>query len=102
MRLGLLSPLLFFLAFSSLFGAVLNISVMSALADIADEHELNTGCDRRAFPLFSESFLRQGDECCRSHRCWISPSVLHRVATAIGTRRCARGLFFGSALLTVC
>jgi Na+/melibiose symporter-like transporter len=30
-------------SFSSFFGTVLNISVMSALADIADEHELNTG-----------------------------------------------------------
>ena len=29
--------------FSSAFGSILNISVMSALADIADEHELNTG-----------------------------------------------------------
>lgn len=29
--------------FSSAFGSILNISVMSALADVADEHELNTG-----------------------------------------------------------
>lgn len=35
--------IIFFGSFSSFFGAVLNISVMSALADIADEHELNTG-----------------------------------------------------------
>ena len=33
----------FFGSFSSFCGAVLNISVMSALADIADEHELKTG-----------------------------------------------------------
>jgi len=30
-------------AFSSTFGSILNISVMSALADITDEHELHTG-----------------------------------------------------------
>lgn len=35
--------IIFFGIFSSFFGAVLNISVMSALADISDEHELNTG-----------------------------------------------------------
>ena len=33
----------FFGSFSSFFGAVLNITVMSALADIANEHDLNTG-----------------------------------------------------------
>lgn len=35
--------IIFFGSFAAFFGAVLNISVMSALADIADEHELNTG-----------------------------------------------------------
>ena len=35
--------IIFWSVFSSLFGAVVNISVMSALADIADEHEANTG-----------------------------------------------------------
>ncbi len=35
--------IIFWSIFSSLFGAVVNISVMSALADIADEHEANTG-----------------------------------------------------------
>ena len=39
----LLVFIIFFGSFASFFGAVLNISVMSALADIADEHELNTG-----------------------------------------------------------
>ena len=40
---GLVAFIIFFGTFSSFFGAVLNISVMSALADIADEHELKTG-----------------------------------------------------------
>lgn len=40
---GLVLMIIFFGSFSSFFGAVLNISVMSALADVADEHELATG-----------------------------------------------------------
>ena len=40
---ALVAFIIFFGTFSSFFGAVLNISVMSALADIADEHELITG-----------------------------------------------------------
>ena len=40
---ALVAFIIFFGTFSSFFGAVLNISVMSALADIADEHELKTG-----------------------------------------------------------
>ena len=40
---ALVAFIIFLGSFSSFFGAVLNISVMSALADIADEHELNTG-----------------------------------------------------------
>ena len=40
---ALVAFIIFFGTFSSFFGAVLNISVMSALADIADEHELQTG-----------------------------------------------------------
>lgn len=39
----LVAFIIFFSSFSSFFGAVLNISVMSALADIADEHELHSG-----------------------------------------------------------
>jgi Na+/melibiose symporter-like transporter len=39
----LVAFIIFLGSFSSFFGAVLNISVMSALADIADEHELNSG-----------------------------------------------------------
>ena len=35
--------IIFLGSFSSFFGAVLNISVMSALADIADQHELDSG-----------------------------------------------------------
>ena len=35
--------IIFFGSITSVGGSVLNISVMSALADIADEHELNTG-----------------------------------------------------------
>lgn len=40
---SLVAFIIFFGSFVAFFGAVLNISVMSALADIADEHELNTG-----------------------------------------------------------
>jgi Na+/melibiose symporter-like transporter len=40
---SLVAFIIFFGSFAAFFGAVLNISVMSALADIADEHELNTG-----------------------------------------------------------
>ena len=40
---ALLIFVVFFGTISSTFGAILNISVMSALADIVDEHELNTG-----------------------------------------------------------
>ena len=40
---ALLVFVVFFGTISSTFGAILNISVMSALADIVDEHELNTG-----------------------------------------------------------
>ena len=39
----LLVFVIFFGTVQSIFGAILNISVMSALADIVDEHELNTG-----------------------------------------------------------
>jgi Na+/melibiose symporter-like transporter len=39
----LLIFVVFFGTISSTFGAILNISVMSALADIVDEHELDTG-----------------------------------------------------------
>jgi glycoside/pentoside/hexuronide:cation symporter, GPH family len=39
----LVAFIIFFGAFASASGSILNISVMSALADIADEHELNTG-----------------------------------------------------------
>jgi len=39
----LVSAIIFFSIFSSGFGAILNISVMSALADVADQLELNTG-----------------------------------------------------------
>lgn len=39
----LLAFVVFFGTIQSTFGAILNVSVMSALADIADEHELNTG-----------------------------------------------------------
>lgn len=35
--------IIFWTIFSSLFGSVVNISVMSALADITDEHEAKTG-----------------------------------------------------------
>ena len=35
--------IIFFGSFASVCGSILHISVMSALADIADEHELNTG-----------------------------------------------------------
>ena len=40
---ALVGMIIFFSIFSSGFGAVLNISVMSALADIADQQELDTG-----------------------------------------------------------
>ena len=40
---ALVGMIIFFGIFSSGFGAVLNISVMSALADIADQQELKTG-----------------------------------------------------------
>ena len=40
---ALVGMIIFFGVFSSGFGAILNISVMSALADIADQHELDTG-----------------------------------------------------------
>jgi GPH family glycoside/pentoside/hexuronide:cation symporter len=40
---ALVGMIIFFSIFSSGFGAVLNISVMSALADIADQQELKTG-----------------------------------------------------------
>lgn len=40
---ALVGMIIFFSIFSSGFGAILNISVMSALADIADQQELNTG-----------------------------------------------------------
>ena len=43
MSCGITKATIFLGSFSSFFGAVLNISVMSALADIADEHELNSG-----------------------------------------------------------
>lgn len=39
----LLTFVVFFGTIQSTFGAILNVSVMSALADIADEHELQTG-----------------------------------------------------------
>ncbi|MFT5014675.1 MAG: GPH family glycoside/pentoside/hexuronide:cation symporter, partial [Dinoroseobacter sp.] len=39
----LVSFVVFFGIMASACGSILNISVMSALADIADEHELNTG-----------------------------------------------------------
>ncbi len=39
----LLIFVVFFGTIQSTFGAILNVSVMSALADIVDEHELNTG-----------------------------------------------------------
>jgi Na+/melibiose symporter-like transporter len=41
--LELLTFVVFFGTIQSTFGAILNVSVMSALADIADEHELKTG-----------------------------------------------------------
>ena len=44
--------------FSSFCGSVLNISVMSALADIADEHALATGKTGR-YLLFGTYFLRR-------------------------------------------
>jgi Na+/melibiose symporter-like transporter len=40
---ALVCMIIFFGVFSSGFGAILNISVMSALADIADQQEFNTG-----------------------------------------------------------
>ena len=40
---ALVGFIIFLGSFSSFFGAVLNISVMSALADIADQHELDSG-----------------------------------------------------------
>jgi len=39
----LVSFIIFFGTIASAFGSILNISVMSALADITDDHELNTG-----------------------------------------------------------
>ena len=39
----LVTFIIFLGTFSSAFGSILNISVMSALADIADDHERNTG-----------------------------------------------------------
>ena len=40
---SLVAFIIFLGSFASFFGAVLNISVMSALADIADQHELDSG-----------------------------------------------------------
>jgi Na+/melibiose symporter-like transporter len=44
-------------SFASFFGAVLNISVMSALADVADEHELETGMRQEGIFYSARAFF---------------------------------------------
>ena len=53
---ALVAFIIFFGTFSSFFGAVLNISVMSALA-ITDEHELQTGLRLEVIFILREHFL---------------------------------------------
>lgn len=54
---ALVGFIIFFGVFSSASGSILNISVMSALADIADEHELKTGRRQEGIFYSARSFF---------------------------------------------
>ncbi len=54
---SLVGFIIFFGIFASASGSILNISVMSALADIVDEHELNTGRRQEGIFYSARSFF---------------------------------------------
>ena len=73
-------------SFASACGSILHISVMSALADIADEHELNTGIRQEGVFSYRAS---EGQFRAESQRQWFDAEGL-RAGIVVSRGRCRR------------